>query len=194
MPTFKRCPIDVDAAASTLMFKYPCFAPLIDAEIKIDFVFAYPDLDETTGEPKGDALKKNGVKALGITRKLPLKDRAMGRADAEIALDGAWWEKAPGAEQRALLDHELFHLVPTGKRDDLGRPLLKLRPHDYEFGWFEAVANRHGNASQERQQAQRLIDQSGQFFWPDLALMPQQRAKKAASRITHLELQLTKPE
>jgi len=93
-----------------------------------------------------------GVKALGICRKIPLKERALGRGDAEICLDGEWWKDAPEPEQRALLDHELHHIevkIIEGAMacDDLGRPLLKIRKHDYELGLFTIIAQRHGRHS-----------------------------------------------
>lgn len=142
--------------------------PLLDAHVAIDFVFAYGDVDDN-GVTVGVAIKKNGHRAFGLTKKLPLKERALGRGDAEILLDGDWWNEASIEDQKALLDHELYHInVRAGKTDDLGRPVLGLRKHDVEFGWFAAVASRHGAHSMERQQAKALIDQMGQFFWPDL--------------------------
>lgn len=174
MPTFQRCDERVNAMADELLCEFATHQPLLDAKVKIDFVFAFPDYDEDSGEPINDALRKNGCKALGICRKLALKDRALGRGDAEISLDGEWWRQSDNSERRALLDHELHHLDVkrnkdgTAQRDDLGRPILKLRPHDHEFGWFEVIAARHGVASQERIQARRIMEQSGQFYWPDL--------------------------
>ncbi len=174
MPTFERCPKTVNDMAMKLMNEFESHRPLLNCEPKIDFVFAYPEYDEKTGAPVEDALKKNGVKALGICRKLSLKDRAMGRGDAEIALDGDWWARANEPEQRALLDHELHHLMPkVDKRglvtDDLGRPVFKLRPHDHDVGWFSIIAQRHGRHSIECQQAKRMVDEAGQFYWPELA-------------------------
>ena len=169
MPTFRRCDDSVPAMARELMRRFETHAPLLDARVNIDFVFAFGDRDEVTGELTSGALKKNGVKALGIARKLPPKDRALGRADAEIALDGDDWQDSNEDERRALLDHELHHLVPTGKTDDMDRPMLKLRPHDFEFGWFKVIAARHGVASQERIQAKAVMDDAGQYFWPAMS-------------------------
>lgn len=160
--------------ARELLCEFATHKPLLDARLTIDFVFAFAEIDEQTQEPKGNALSKGGVKALGLCRKIPLKDRAMGRADAEIALDGQWWESATREEQRALLDHELHHIaVRMDKRglvrDDLGRPVIQLRKHDYEFGWFAVIAARHGRASIERQQAAEMMLDAGQYFWPSIA-------------------------
>ena len=173
MPTFQKCPIAVNEMANGLLVEYETHKPLLDARVKIDFVFAFSDKDEG-GNPTNNALSKNGVKALGITRKIPLKDRVLGRGDAEIALDGDWWEAATAEAQAALLDHELHHLsLKIDKRglvrDDIGRPIIVLRKHDYEFGWFNIIAERHGKHSQERIAATRMMDEAGQYFWPEFA-------------------------
>lgn len=173
MATFTRCDKSVEKLAAELLKKHPSHKPLLAAGVTIDFVWAFPDYDEKTGRPLNDALTHNGVKALGIARKIPLKDRALGRADAEIAIDGDWYQKAPAPEQEAMLDHELNHIaVKIDKRglvtDDLGRPVLQIRKHDYEIGFFKIVAERNGKHSIELYQAQRMFDESGQIFWPDL--------------------------
>lgn len=174
MPTFERADKSVNALAEELIGKYEPHKPLASVPVKIDYVFAHADVDDN-GHPTNDALTLHGHKALGITRKLALKDRAMGRGDAEICLDGDWWAKANADEQAALLDHELHHVsVKCDKSgniqfDDLGRPQIKLRKHDVEVGWFGVIAQRHGIASQERIQARQIMDNAGQFYWPDLA-------------------------
>lgn len=174
MPTYERCHNAIEIMARDILERFESHHPILDANVKIDFIFAYPDYDEDTGEPANDALKKNGLRVLGLTRKLSPKDRAAGRGDAEIMLDGDWWKKAARDEQEALLDHELHHLaVKTNRKgealtDDLGHPLLRLRKHDHEFGWFTIIAQRHRLASQEVQQARRLKETGGQFYWPEL--------------------------
>jgi hypothetical protein len=174
MPTFKSCEKSVHKLAQLLIGRYPDHKPLEAVELKLDLVFAFADTDEK-GKPLNDAITKNGIRALGVTRALPLKDRAMGRGDAEICLDGDWWATAIGDEQAALLDHELHHVsLKTDKcgnikYDDLNRPLIKLRKHDVEVGWFKVIAERHGLASQERQQAGKIMDSQGQYYWPGIA-------------------------
>ena len=158
--------------ANGILVEYETHKPLLDARVKIDFVFAFSDKDDN-GNPTNNALSKNGVKALGIARKIPLKDRVLGRGDAEIALDGDWWEGASAEAQSALLDHELHHLsIKIDKRglvrDDIGRPIIVLRKHDYEFGWFNIIAERHGKHSQECIYAHAIMDQAGQYYWPYL--------------------------
>lgn len=171
MPTFQKCPSYVIDMANGLLVEHETHKPVLDARVKIDFVWAFSDKDDD-GNPTNDALKKNGVKALGMARKIPLKDRVLGRGDAEITIDGDWWKEANEKEQAALLDHELHHLsLKIDKRglvhDDIGRPVIILRKHDFEFGWFNIIAQRHGQYSQERIYAARMMDNAGQFYWPD---------------------------
>jgi hypothetical protein len=171
MSTYQKAPAEVREMAEHILEEFASYKPILEAKVKIDFLFAYAEVSED-GESKGYALTKHGIRALGITRKLGLKDRAMGRGDAEVCIDGDWWKDATQARQRALLDHELHHLeVKTDEegvvlRDDLKRPKLKLRKHDVEVGWFAIVAGRHGGASLEIEQAKALMDSYGQLFWP----------------------------
>jgi len=158
--------------AIKLMKQFDDHRPLDAAAVKIDYVFAFGDVNEA-GETVGDAITKNGFRAFGVTKVMPLKDRAMGRGDVEIMLDGDNWRTSNADEQAALLDHELHHISVKADRagniqfDDLGRPLIKLRKHDIEVGWFSLIASRHGSVSIERQQAKYIMDDKGQFLWPE---------------------------
>jgi hypothetical protein len=175
MSTYQKAPPEVRDMAEAILQEFISYKPIVEAKVKIDFLFAYAEVaedGEQAGEAKGYALTKHGIRALGITRKLGIKDRVMGRGDAEVCLDGDWWKEATPARRRALLDHELHHLeVKTDEdgvviRDDLKRPKLKLRKHDVEVGWFALVAGRHGSNSLEIEQAKLVMDSYGQLFWP----------------------------
>lgn len=173
MPTYQPANADVKELANSIIGRFESHQPLLDAEVQFDYVFAFPDYDED-GAAKNEAIKKNGVKALGLCRILPLKDRAMGRGDVEITLDGEWWQDANEQERAALLDHELHHAEVKKQNgcvviDDLRRPKIKLRKHDVEIGWFNIIAERHGAFSQECQQAKSMMDYHGQLYWPDIA-------------------------
>ncbi|MEA3210974.1 MAG: hypothetical protein QOE70_4031 [Chthoniobacter sp.] len=117
-------------------------------------------------------LSHGGVPALALARVVGGKDRAKGCSDAEILIDRDRYNDCHPAQQDALLDHELQHFeLATDKfgapTHDAGyRPKLKLRPHDYDFGWFECVARRHGMASFEVQQAKVMMDESGEVLFP----------------------------
>jgi hypothetical protein len=186
MPTYQKAGIELGRLADKILKRFESHRPLLDSRVTFDFVFAFPSLDEN-GSPTGNAISKNGVKALGLCRIVSLKDRAMGRADVEITLDHPWWEDASDNERDALLDHELHHAEVKTKngvvmRDDLQRPMIRLRKHDVEIGWFDVVALRHGEFSQERIQAQRLYDDAGQLYWPAIAGEPAPELLKQARK------------
>lgn len=170
MSTYQQADKEIYDLAEEILSEFPTHKPIVDAGVKIDIVVAYGTQDEN-GEIMSNALNHHGNKALGICRILKLKDRAMGRGDAEISLDGDWWRTADIYEQRALLDHELHHIAIKGdepETDDLGRPKLRLRKHDTDIGWFGIVAERHGEHSMERKQAKQIADAYGQFYWPEV--------------------------
>jgi hypothetical protein len=94
-----------------------------------------------------------------------------GLADAEITLDADRWKELGRGKRIGLIDHELTHIELVYDDDGLAlddneRPKLKLRKHDYEFGWFNEVVERHGNDSLEREQAARLLYNAGQLYFP----------------------------
>jgi hypothetical protein len=167
MPTFERCPKEVNRLADELFQKFEENKPL--ENLKIDYVFAYGERDDVTEALLQPAIKDKGREVQGICRKTNLKERALGHGDIEICLDGDWWETATTPQRLALLDHELHHVVVTDKTDDMERPIIKLREHDFEVGWFRVIAERHGRASGECAQAAKVMLDHGQAFWPDIA-------------------------
>lgn len=76
MPTFKRADVEVTDMATELIGQY--HPTLSENDVRVDYMFAFPDYDDVTGEPKGFALKLHGVQALGIAKKLGPKERAKG--------------------------------------------------------------------------------------------------------------------
>jgi hypothetical protein len=173
MSTYTKADESVTELANEIMCAHESHRPKLDAKIRIDYLFAHP-AEDADGKPTGPALRHHGCRALAITRKVSLRDRTKGNGDAEISLDVNWWNTAGHKERAALLDHELTHIdiahSKSGavKSDDLGRPVLKLKPHDYEFGWFTVIASRHGEHSQERIQAAQMMEEGGQCFWPEI--------------------------
>lgn len=113
-----------------------------------------------------------GYPALAVTRIVPARDRAAGLPDVQIVIDlAAWQSLADSKKKNALLDHELYHIEPV--LDDIGgqiydaqdRPKATLRKHDHQLGWFDEIANRHGDNSIEVTQARKLIAESGQLYF-----------------------------
>ena len=66
------------------------------------------------------------------------------------------------------------------RRDDIDRPLLRIRKHDHQFGWFDAVARRHGKHSIEVQQAHQLtaMDELRQLYLPGIPEVAGKRPKR----------------
>ncbi len=78
------------------------------------------------------------------------KHRALGVPDAIITINWEWWGNHNNGLRLAMLDHELTHIEVeldgegVGKRDDVDRPKLLTRYHDWEFGGFLSIVQRHG--------------------------------------------------
>lgn len=169
MPRYEKAPAQAGQIIERMMERY--HPQLRDANVKVDVLFAFATTDEF-GDRKGSAVKLHGYSCKAVVRVLGLKDRTVGRGDAEIVIDGDEWPTWPDDEKDALLDHELEHLeLKTDKdglvvRDDLDRPKLRIRKHDHQFGWFDSIARRHGSASLEIQQAQAFHSQYKQLWLP----------------------------
>lgn len=124
----------------------------------------------------GPAIMHHGAPALAVIKINNLQSRLQGLPDATITIDANIWEDRldTGSKRLALIDHELTHLLVQWndegkpKLDNASRPKLKMRSHDYEFGWFVDVARRHGYNSPEVIQAQIMMEENGQTFWPSL--------------------------
>lgn len=145
---------DLVVTIGNVMKKY--HSDLHDAGVRIDCLIARCE--------EGDPIIVRGFAALATIRITSARDRAMGMADAIMTIDGeampAWSEK----RLQAVIDHELTHLEiavdkKSGrpKEDDNGRPKLRIRKHDREFGWFDDTARRFGNDSVEVSQARSLL-------------------------------------
>lgn len=164
--TYHPCPDSVRDRMNAMITKY--HPDLKGAGVSIDLVFVSHE-EEDADKP---ALMLHGYACLAVVRRIPLKDRAMGRGDAEIVIDEFRYDELKAKEQDALLDHELYHLVVVKeadgvkvRRDAIARPVLKMRKHDREFGWFDAIARRHGENSNEVRQARLLIAEAQQTYF-----------------------------
>lgn len=170
MTTYQPAPETIIQQAKRIIEKY--HVRLIDAGVRIDYLMAHASVDEKTGEPVGPAIRGGGVPAWGYCRIINLRDRAKGMGDVEIALDGDHWNNIDQEQQDAIIDHELTHIkIADGKVDDLGRPKIRMRDHDYDVGWFVEVAARHGAHSIEVKQAREIKDESPILFQPELQLV-----------------------
>lgn len=139
-------------------------------EVNVAAMFAVNDEDS-----EKPAVKLHGYPCLAVVKINSYALRAKGLADAEITIDRRRWDDLSPEERLALIDHELTHLTVAkdkhghAKADNAGRPKLKMRLHDVQYGGFMGIAERHGEASQEAQQARALQTEHGQllFSWAE---------------------------
>jgi ABC-type branched-subunit amino acid transport system substrate-binding protein len=126
------------------------------------FVF---DLEAT--EP---VLKHQGYPAAAVVRITPVRDRALGIADATVVIDRSTWLTLSQRQRDALVDHELTHLnrvldedTELPLTDAVDRPKLAMRRHDLQIGIFTEILERHGEASYEAKMAKAVLDIAGQM-------------------------------
>ena len=115
-------------------------------------------------------LEHQGYAAAAVCRIVPTRERAAGLPDVMIIVDRVVWQGFDAKQKAALIDHELHHIEPVlkdgeQKFDMQDRPKLTIRKHDYQFGWFDEIAKRHGAASLEVSQANLLMELSGQLYF-----------------------------
>lgn len=161
MKTYSPAP---DATACIDRIQTEHHAELDGVTVSALFVF-----DTEATEP---VLKHQGYPAAAVVRITPIRDRAQGLTDAGIVVDRSVWMTLSQPQRDALIDHELTHLTRVLDKDTgsptcdvLDRPKLAMRRHDHQFGWFDEVAQRHGEASAEVRQAKRLMDSSAQLYF-----------------------------
>ena len=153
-------------ALETVITKY--HERLVTHDVKVDLMVVFDEID-AYGEPSGACLKFHGTPAYAIVKIVAQEFRARGLGDCTITIDGDRWNLVEPQTQLALLDHELTHVDLVFKdnvlvRDQLERPKLRLRHHDFTHGWFTEVVERHGKFSIEHIQAQEFIKSSGQTY------------------------------
>lgn len=138
--------------------------------VTIDAMFVQHDDPDKKDE---QVLTHGGYPAAATCRIVNTRDRAAGMADVQIVIDRAVWASYLPNDRDALLDHELHHIErvlesdgTTPKRDVQGRPKLALRKHDWQLGWFNEVAERHGKHSTEVRQARMIYKHAHQLYFP----------------------------
>ena len=153
---------------------------------------------------EGPAIKVRGSEAAGCIRITKLAERTLGLGDALMTLDGERMDAWTSKRLQAVIDHELRHLMlakhkKTGQiqLDDEGRPKLRLRPHDFEFGWFARTAELYGEESYEVSQAREIVAaQFVQNFLPGFEIDPDPTGLGAyggkPQQVKHVNLTVTK--
>jgi hypothetical protein len=164
---YDRCPQEVHDRVRRLVELH--HSELLTHGVTFDLMFVGRDAEDEGITP---VLSCRGVAALAVASIVSAKQRAKGCADVEILIDRDRFNDCTDDQKNALLDHEINHFELV--RDKQGavkydaelRPNVKIRPHDYDFGWFEVVARRWGRASFEVQQAKVMWDESNQSLFP----------------------------
>ena len=195
--TYERAPNAIQAMVDRALEQY--HPDLAKVHVSVDTIIV-SRFDKIPGGEDGDteavhAMKRSGYPIdakIGVTS---LQDRARGIGDAKLMIDGLEWNKATDRQRAALIDHELEHLdliplKPTKKEpnrsgpkfDDLSRPCLRIRPHDWQLAGFKDVAERHGQHSHEALQFANFRAEYAQlnlFGAPDVLAIAQGNGKKA---------------
>lgn len=133
----------------------------IDVTVEAFLVYGPRNKD---GDQTGPALTVGGCQAAACIRATRLEERVAG-----------YKEWSPET-LTAILDHELEHIQlmrsekdDTPVLDDIGRPRLRMRPHDHDFGWFDNIAKRHGNHAVEVMQAAQFAStELNQLYFPGM--------------------------
>lgn len=158
---------------ATAMKKWHPF--LAAEEVTVGILYACPGENDEKGVP---VLKLHGYTCAATVKVISYKLRVQGLEDALITIDESTWKSLSDAEKLAVIDHELTHLttVPDKyggiKRDDIGRPKLKIRLHDWQLGGFREICERHKEAALEKQGINQLLENYGQ----QLSLFPDDQA------------------
>lgn len=121
---------------------------LAEADVTFGVLLAHAPRDEND-DPKGPAIKHGGYAAAATIRIVKIEDRAAGMPDLLLVIDGDELPTWSDARLEAVVDHEFCHPVLVVDkdgaivRDDLNRPKMRMRKHDWQIGGFDEVAERH---------------------------------------------------
>lgn len=128
----------------------------------------------TAGEDEGPPLAINKYPQAAIIKATSARDRIAGKADVELFIDKAQWGELSKDERAALIDHELHHIEfkrhPQKKGggikyDCAQRPCIGMKMHDWQIGGFREIAERHGDAALEVQNARLFSEKFGQYVF-----------------------------
>lgn len=173
MPTYTDPPAVILRQLDAVLNRW--HADLVEAGVSYLIQLAHAARDKND-EPRGPALKWGGSPAAAKVGIINIKDRQAKLADVRVFLDADRWDEFTSDEQEAILHHELMHVEICRTKpkkvkkkgvvtmegggeiisDDLGRPKLKLRPHDFLMGGFFKVMEHCGDAAQETKHAEAM--------------------------------------
>jgi hypothetical protein len=181
MATFSAAPQELQVALHHMLEKH--HPDLKAGGVELDVLLAHGPRNKH-GNLISPALKQAGYECGVLVQINSLKHRALGLGDVLILIDGDRWPDWTTRQRHAVLDHELEHidvrwaiapdfddedrLVGEPELDDLGRPKVSLRLHDWQIGGFSSIAERWGNDALEVQAMNAALDANGQYLLPYL--------------------------
>lgn len=190
MTKFERCPAEINRLIDRIAEEF--HPELLNAGVTIDALFQFPKLNEKGQPVPNSGLRHHGYAAHAVARIVNTRDRAKGCGDVEITIDQQSWEKLDDETKEAIIDHELQHfevIVDDAEMiqyDDIGHARVRIRKHDRQFGWFDAIARRRGRHSIEVKQALELAEsEAGQLYLPGIVaekVVPIREPKKPRKR------------
>lgn len=155
---FEKASQDVRDLLSLVIQEY--HSELSEANVKVG-VLMQTKFDEDDQELP--SLRCHGAMANAIIKIVSRKDRTYRDDDVQITIDAVIWKSLSERCKKALLDHELTHLVlkhdpktQALKLDDLNRPCLAMIPDDFTLTGFLEVVARHQDAALEYQSVTRV--------------------------------------
>jgi hypothetical protein len=175
--TYNECDANIYKLIDDVMHKY--HRSLSDQSVTIHAVFAEKYDGDGLQLP---AIKFHGHDAAAKIQVTSLQDRARGLRDLKLTIDRYSWDRMTETRQIAMLDHELEHVeVKTDDdgivvRDDLNRPKLRLKIHDWMLAGFASIIARHGEAAVEHREMVRWQEE-----WGQACLFPMVGTKAVAS-------------
>jgi hypothetical protein len=189
---YERCDDEVEELIQKVLknwHKDRLFLKSVD-EIDVGAIF-YLAKTDANGEVIGPPLKLHGYTCAATIKVNSLKHRAQGLADATICIDGESWKDSSQERRISLIDHELEHLERVIKGDapavdDLMRPLLRVKLHDWQLGGFRVIAERHREAAWEVEMAQDFATEYGQLLFPFAAKAADRLVAAAAVDPAHM--------
>lgn len=158
---------DIASLVEELIQECDEFTSLATEEVTINCMLAIAEERDLLG-----ALHLHGYRCYAIIGITPYEQRVKGLADAHLKVDSQAWENMEPRTREAMLHHELMHLEVQKDReggtkyDKIGRPKLRMRLHDINFGWFKRTAERYGMRSIELNQAYQLFRGNRQLLFP----------------------------
>jgi hypothetical protein len=155
---------EINGRIKTVIAEY--FPDLLEAGVKVKVLFAVSD------EPP--AIRHNGYAADAQIKINNLAHRTLGNGDALMIMDKRAYDELTSDRQRdALIHHELHHLIVKRDkesndilRDDLNRPRLGMRKHDFQIGFFKETARVYGKDAPEVLTCRWMVETGGELLFP----------------------------